>query len=49
MCAVKFAGEKKCVCVRMASDWDLVEELVNWLRSLREEEFLDLMYGEWFV
>jgi hypothetical protein len=33
----------------MASDWELVRELVEYLRSLTEEEFLALMYGEWFV
>ena len=33
----------------MASDWELVKDLVEFLRSLTEEEFLAIMYGEWFV
>lgn len=33
----------------MVSDWEFVRDLVEFLRSLSEEEFLAIMYGEWFV
>ena len=38
-----------CGVYNLASDWELVRELVEFLKSLTEEEFLAIMYGgEWF-
>ena len=51
-CVVQYCCHWCAICsawLTIANDWELVRDLVALLRSLSEEEFLAIMYGEWFV